>query len=156
MSCEQCMLSFCLTPQYNVCSFLVLKRPPYLMVPVTVTTYWYDNYGLPVLKQQQDLMRSRRMVGLLILRNSALITTITTVTATVTVTIIVTVSLAAISLAQQVILPNILKNLILGVWDSSDVGLNLGKLHNQIQTMEHSQLDFTAAGAANDFFPHLL
>ena len=126
------------------------------MVPVTVTTYWYDNYGLPVLKQQQDLMRSRRMVGLLILRNSALITTITTVTATVTVTIIVTVSLAAISLAQQVILPNILKNLILGVWDSSDVGLNLGKLHNQIQTMEHSQLDFTAAGAANDFFPHLL
>ena len=85
-------------------------------------------------------------MGLLILGNSALITTITTVTATVTVTIIVTVSLAAISLAQQVILPNILKNLILGVWDSSDVGLNLGKLHNQIQTMEHSPLDFTAPG----------
>ena len=133
----------------------MLKRPSYLMIPVTVTTHWYDNYGLAVLKQLQDLMRSRWLGGLLILGNSALIT-ITTVTATVTVTIIVTVSLAAISLAQQVILPNILKNLILGVWDSSDVGLNLGKLHNQIQTMEHSQLDFTAAGAANDFFPHLL
>ena len=56
------------------------------------------------------------MVGLLILRNSALITTITTVTATVTVTIIVTVSLAAISLTQQVQMPNMLKNHILGVW----------------------------------------
>ena len=43
------MLSSCLTPQYNVCSFVVLKHPPYLMVPVTVTTYWYDNYDLAVL-----------------------------------------------------------------------------------------------------------
>ena len=38
VSCEQCMLSSCLTPQYNVCSFVVLQRPPYLMVPETVTT----------------------------------------------------------------------------------------------------------------------
>ena len=51
MSCEQCMVSFCLTPQYNVCSFVVLKRPPNLMVPVTVTTYWCDNYGLALLQQ---------------------------------------------------------------------------------------------------------
>ena len=29
--------------------------------------------------------------------------------------------------------------------------MDLGKLHNQIQTLEHSRLDFTAAGAANDF-----
>ena len=48
VSCEQCMLSSSLTPRYNVCSFVVLKRPPYIMVPVTVTTYWYDNYGLAV------------------------------------------------------------------------------------------------------------
>ena len=45
-----------------------------------------------------------------------------------------------------------LKNHILGVWNSSDISLDLGKLHNQIQTLEHSRLDFTAAGAANDFF----
>ena len=49
VTCEQCMLSSCLTPQYNVCSFMVLQCPPYLMVPVTVTTQWYDNYGLAVL-----------------------------------------------------------------------------------------------------------
>ena len=55
--CEQCMLSSCLTPQYNVCSFLVLKGSPYL-IPVTVTTHWYDNYGLAVLQQLQDLMRA--------------------------------------------------------------------------------------------------
>ena len=44
------------------------------------------------------------------------------------------------------------KNHISGVWNSSDIGLDLGKLHNQIQTLEHSCLNFTAAGAANDFF----
>ena len=45
------------------------------------------------------------------------------------------------------------KIIISGVWNSSDIGLDLGKkLHNQIQTLEHSRLDFTAAGTANDFF----
>ena len=67
-------------------------------------------------------------MGLLILGNSALITT----------TITVTVTLAAISLTQQVQMPNMLKNHILGVWNSSDISLDLGKCHNQIQTMEHS------------------
>ena len=87
--CEQCMLSSCLTPQYNICSFVVLQHPPYL-VPITVNVSWYDNYGLAVLQQLQDLMHSRRFVGLLILGISALITAITSVT------------VAAISLTQQV------------------------------------------------------
>ena len=39
-------------------------------------------------------------------------------------------------------------NHISGVWNSSDIGL--GKLHNQIQALEHCRLDFTTAGAAND------
>ena len=59
---------------------------------------------------------------------------------------------SAISLTQQVQMSNMLKNHILGVWNSSDISLDLGTLHNQIQTLEHSRLDFTAAGAANDFF----
>ena len=96
MTCEQYMLSSCLTPPYNVCSFMVLKRPPYLMVPVTVTTYCYDNHGLTVLQQLQDLMWTQRLVGLLILGISALITAITSVT------------VEAISLTQQCILPNML------------------------------------------------
>ena len=45
-----------------------------------------------------------------------------------------------------------IKNRISGVWNSSDIGLDLGKLHNQIQTLEHCRLDFTTAGAANDLF----
>ena len=44
-----------------------------------------------------------------------------------------------------------IKSHISGVWNSSDIGLDLGKLHNQITTMEYSRLDFTATGAANDF-----
>ena len=56
------------------------------------------------------------------------------------------------SLTQQVQMPNMLKNHILGVWNSSDISLDLGKFHNQIQTLEPSHLDFSAARAANDFF----
>ena len=69
---------------------MVLQRPPYLTVPVTVNAYWYDNYGLAILQQLQDLMCSRRFAGLLILGISALITAITFVT------------VAAISLTQNV------------------------------------------------------
>ena len=60
------------------------------MVPVTVNAYWCDNYGLADLQQLQDLMRSQRFVGLLILGISALITAINSV------------AVAAISLTQQV------------------------------------------------------
>ena len=214
VSCEQRMLSSCLTPQYNVCSFVVLQRPPYLMVPVTVTTHWYDNYGLAVSQQLQDLMRSQWFMGLLIFGIAALITSITSVT------------VAAISLIQQVhtaqyvdiVSKNVsltlatqeaidrklemridaleeaimhtgtelqalkvklalschanyrwicvtplkvnetdynwekIKNCISGVWKSSEISLDLGRLHNQITTIEHSQLDFTAAGVASDLF----
>ena len=45
-----------------------------------------------------------------------------------------------------------IKNHISGIWNSSDIGWDVGKLHYQIATMEHSRLDFTAAGTANDFF----
>ena len=45
-----------------------------------------------------------------------------------------------------------IKNHISGVWNSSDIGLDLGNLHNQIATMEQSRLDFTATGTGNDFF----
>src|SRR5574341_1473403 len=45
-----------------------------------------------------------------------------------------------------------IKKHISGVCNSSDIGLDLGKFHNQIQTLEHSRLDFTATGAANDLF----
>ena len=45
-----------------------------------------------------------------------------------------------------------IKNHISVVWNSSEIDLELGKFHNQIATMEHSRLDVTATGAANDFF----
>ena len=68
----------------------MLQCPLYIMVPVTVTTYWYDNYGLAVLQQIQDLMWSWRFLGLFILGISSLITAMTSV------------SVAAISLTQPV------------------------------------------------------
>ena len=57
-----------------------------------------------MLKQLQNLIQSRWLMGLLILGNSALIITITTVIVTViiTVTVIVNLTLAAMSLTKQV------------------------------------------------------
>ena len=45
-----------------------------------------------------------------------------------------------------------IKNHISGVWNSYSTSLDLGKLHNQIKTMEQSQLDFTASGVTSGFF----
>ena len=156
----------------------------------------YDSYGLSVL-QLQDLMRSRRFVGLLILGISALIAAISSVTAAAisltqqvhTAQYVDTMSKnVSLTLAtQEVIDRNLemrvdaleeaimhsgtelqalkvkmaltchadyrwicvtslkvnetdyewekIKNHISGVWKSSDIGLDLGKLHNQIQTL---------------------
>ena len=49
-----------------------------------------------------------------------------------------------------------ISKIISQVFGTAGIGLDLGKLHNQIQTLEHSRLDFTTAGAANDFFSHFL
>ena len=38
-----------------------------------------------------------------------------------------------------------------GIWNGSSIGLDLGKLHGQVEIMEHSRLDFTAAGVTSDF-----
>ena len=38
------------------------------------------------------------------------------------------------------------------MWNSSNTSLDLGKPHGQIKPLGHSRLDFTAAGAADDFF----
>ena len=48
-----------------------------------------------------------------------------------------------------------IRNYISGLWNSSSISLDLGKLHTQIKTMEHSRLDFTAAGATNDFSSYI-
>ena len=99
-----------------------------------------------MLKQLQDLRQSVRIVGLLILGNLALITT---TTVTVSITITVTVTVAVISLTQQLHTAQYFDTMSGTVLT---LALNLGKLHNQIQTMEHSRLDFAVAGSANDFF----
>ena len=52
-----------------------------------------------------------------------------------------------------------IKNHISIVWNSSDIGLDLGKLHNEIITTEYSRLYFIPAGVANDFshtFSHFI
>ena len=50
-----------LLPVFSLLSYGTLHRAS------IVHSYWYDNYGLAVSQQLQDLMRTRRFVGLLIL-----------------------------------------------------------------------------------------
>ena len=88
--CDQCILSTCITSSFNVQAFVILKRLTYLMTPVNITGIWYDNYGLLVLQQVKELLRPRRLIGLLILGIAALIASIASVT------------VAAVSLSQQV------------------------------------------------------
>ncbi|XP_043328041.1 endogenous retrovirus group K member 7 Env polyprotein-like [Cervus canadensis] len=89
VTCDQCILSTSVTSSFNIQAFVILKRPPNLMIPVNSTGIWYDNYELLVLQQVKELLRSRRLIGLLILGISALIASIASVT------------VAAVSLLQQ-------------------------------------------------------
>lgn len=73
VTCKLCMLPSCVSPQFQVCLFVVLQQPPYIMVAVNVTLPWSDNYGLSVLQQLQDLMRAKGFGDELILAISALI-----------------------------------------------------------------------------------
>lgn len=90
VTCDQCILSTCITSSFNIQAFVILKRPPYLMIPVNITGIWYDNYRLLVLQQVKKLLKPRRLIRLLILGISALIASIASVT------------VATVSLSQQV------------------------------------------------------
>lgn len=57
---------------------ILVKRPPYIMLPVDLMKDWYENSALQILKSLHALIRTKRFVAALILGISALIAIITT------------------------------------------------------------------------------
>lgn len=52
---------------------LIVKQPPYVMIPVNITSGWYDNQGLRALQLlNNQLTRTKRFVATLNIRNYCL------------------------------------------------------------------------------------
>ena len=60
---------------------LIVKQPPYVIIPVNVTDNWYDNQELRTLQLlNSQLTKTQRFVATLILGITALISIITSLT----------------------------------------------------------------------------
>ncbi|XP_039734492.1 endogenous retrovirus group K member 13-1 Env polyprotein-like [Pteropus medius] len=81
ISCNNCQLSNCVTPVNT--SVLVLRQPPFIMVPVNLTGPWFDEYGLQVLQEiNNSLRRSKRAIAVLVAGVLSLITLVVTAATT--------------------------------------------------------------------------
>ncbi|XP_044912517.1 endogenous retrovirus group K member 7 Env polyprotein-like isoform X2 [Felis catus] len=89
-SCKRCILTNCMRPELKAKAFVLLRQPPYIMVPVNVTDSWHENSGLEALQKLDSLMRPKRFIAALILGITALITIVTSLT------------VSTIALAQEV------------------------------------------------------
>ncbi|XP_042747095.1 endogenous retrovirus group K member 9 Env polyprotein [Lagopus leucura] len=80
VSCTDCVISNCLNSSSS--SFLLVKQPNYVYLPVNLTHYWYADKGMEILQEAslQLIERSKRMVGLIIAGIAALIAAIAVTT----------------------------------------------------------------------------
>nr|XP_045012935.1 endogenous retrovirus group K member 25 Env polyprotein-like [Jaculus jaculus] len=73
VSCSNCILSNCIT-ETSEDVFLILRQPPYVMLPVNITGNWFSNPGIEALHRAMVLItRPKRFVATLILGITALI-----------------------------------------------------------------------------------
>ncbi|XP_061005971.1 endogenous retrovirus group K member 7 Env polyprotein-like isoform X2 [Dama dama] len=89
--CFNCPLSNCIRGIRNNSGVLIVKQPPFVMLPVNLTEPWYEESGLELWERVRTaLARPRRGIGLIIL---GVVTLITLIASAVT---------ASVSLAQSV------------------------------------------------------
>ncbi|XP_043757898.1 endogenous retrovirus group K member 25 Env polyprotein-like [Cervus elaphus] len=89
--CFNCTLTNCIQGIRNNSGVLIVKQPPFVMLPVNLTEPWYEESGLELWnKVRTALARPRRGIGLIIL---GVVTLITLIASAVT---------ASVSLAQSV------------------------------------------------------
>ena len=51
MQCDNCTLTNCISSNVGNYKFmLIIKQPPYVMIPVNISDDWYDNQGLRALQ----------------------------------------------------------------------------------------------------------
>ncbi|KAB0338056.1 hypothetical protein FD755_025369 [Muntiacus reevesi] len=98
--CFNCTLTNCIRGMENNSGALIVKQPPFVMMPVNLTEPWYEESGLELWnKVRTALARPRRGIGLIILGVVALIALIASATT------------ASVSLAQSVHTANIVDDL---------------------------------------------
>lgn len=91
VSCNNCILTNCISWVPLGTQVMILKQPSFIMLPVNISGPWYAERSLQVLKEiEYALSRQKRFVGLLIAGIMAL------------VTIIATAATAAVALSQTI------------------------------------------------------
>lgn len=83
VECVNCFISNCVdgNDYSNYKAVMIVKQPPYLMVPVKLEGQWFDDYALKVLYEFNGLIsRPKRFIAALIVRITALIATVASVT----------------------------------------------------------------------------
>ncbi|XP_065800760.1 endogenous retrovirus group K member 7 Env polyprotein-like, partial [Muntiacus reevesi] len=98
--CFNCTLTNCIRGIRNNSGVLIVKQPPFVMLPVNLTEPWYEESGLELWERVHTVLaRPRRGIGLIIL---GVVTLITLIASAVT---------ASVSLAQSVHAANIVDDL---------------------------------------------
>lgn len=85
ISCPNCHLTNCVDPRDTGQSLLVLRQPPYVVIPTTIEGPWCDDPGMQALEEiNKGLSRERRAVRLMVAGLAAVISIIATaITATI-------------------------------------------------------------------------
>ena len=100
VKCVNCFISNCVDENdySNYKAVMIVKQPPYLMVPVKLEGQWFDDYALKVLYKLNGLFsRPKRFIAALIVGITALIAGITALIA-----IIASVMVSAVALSKGV------------------------------------------------------
>ena len=100
VECVHCFISNCVDENdySNYKAVMIVKQPPYLMVPVKLEGQWFDDYALKVLYKLNGLFsRPKRFIAALIVGITALIAGITALIA-----IIASLMVSAVALSKGV------------------------------------------------------
>ncbi|XP_037704039.1 endogenous retrovirus group K member 13-1 Env polyprotein-like isoform X1 [Choloepus didactylus] len=85
ISCMSCLLTNSISNIGHNATILVLKQPPFVMLPVKTDGPWYDSPGLQALQEvNYALKRQKRIIGAIIVGITALISIIGAVVAVTT------------------------------------------------------------------------
>jgi hypothetical protein len=78
ISCSSCRLTNCLDSFAYDYAAIIVKRPPYVLLPVDIGDEpWFDDSAIQTFRYATDLIRAKRFVAAIILGISALIAIIT-------------------------------------------------------------------------------
>ncbi|XP_032981875.1 endogenous retrovirus group K member 7 Env polyprotein-like [Rhinolophus ferrumequinum] len=123
--CNNCTLANCASWVPSGTQIMVLKQPPFVMLPVNISEPWYAERSLQIFKEiEHALSRQKRFIGLLIAGIVAL------------VTVVATAATAAVALSQTIQNANyvntLTKNVSLALGTQEDIDTKLEEKLNAL------------------------